>query len=513
MANLFYGGVLLPEIPVIEGYPYTFIRKDETNGYYDLIYSIKKPCYDGTDIGYVTDGTIGTGDTRWYRIEIASASTATVWAFNKTIETWWVINAERTVMWSNVDMPVGSETSTDIYFYASEPTYYGIVDTAVYEVVSDTSIVGSVTADVGDIVLATITARSALTLPESLTLLNTSDAFSSSNQTLSFAYQKITVNGEYSYTIQQASAGRLYLNLIVLRGFADIGYTGKYYNISETEVTSTNPIAPASKDEGDMLIWGCSANLWLNTADYGKWVCTPNDLTIICLDSTTTAPRQANFIDMGKGAVNHTFYPNPDSTGSPCVVDAVELFTEIIVRKYLIADDSKLYTIVDGALSELATTDIVAQTFLDYGVDKIPSSALLIGMTNPKVMLWQEDASKKIPTLTATVTATPTHQTIMSQAIDLMHSSIKGISGMAVDCKGTPIFAVSFDNKATWMMHNGTDWVNVADELTGMTNTELEAITTEQWQPQYELSSNMYIRCTLTDATQSITSVDVSFIN
>ena len=216
---------------------------------------------------------------------------------------------------------------------------------------------------------------------------------------------------------------------------------------------------------------------------------------------------------MGKGAVNHTFCPNPDSTGTPCVVDAVELFAEIIVRKYLIADDSKLYTIVDGALSELATTDIVAQTFLDYGVDKIPSSALLIGMTNPKVMLWQEDTSKKLPTLTATVTATVTHQTIMSQAIDLMHSSIKGISGMAVDCKGTPIFAVSFDNKATWMMHNGTDWVNVADELTGMTNTELEAITTEQWQPQYELSSNMYIRCTLTDATQSVTSVNISFIN
>lgn len=301
MANLFYGGVLLPEIPVIEGYPYTFIRKDETNGYYDLIYSIKKPCYAETNIGYVTDGTIGTGDTHWYRIEIASASTATVWAFNKMFETWWVINAERTVMWSNVDIPIGSETSTDIYFYASEP----------YRVL------------------------------------------------------------------------------------------------------------------------------------------------------------------------------------------------------YLVKADGKLYTVVDDSLSELTTTDIVAQTFLDYGTDEIPN---VTGLSNPEVLCWQ-DREDDFPTLTAIVTATPPYQIIMSQAIDLMHSSIKGIDNVSVDCKGNVLFAVSFDNKATWVKHNGTDWVNVADELTGMTNTELEAITTEQWQPQYELSSNMYIRCTLTDATQSITSVDVSFIN
>lgn len=507
MANLFYGGVLLPEIPVIEGYPNVWIRKNVSTGYYDAVYTASDILW------YYSNGMYPTNESvtiKWYRLAI---SDGTEWVYNRDTTGSFSIDTSRTVFWSCIDIPNGSIGATDIYFYASEPTYYGIVDTAVYEVVSGTSIVGSVTADVGDIVLATITARSALTLPESLTLLNTSDAFSSSNQTLSFAYQKITVNGEYSYTIQQASAGRLYLNLIVLRGFADIGYTGKYYNISETEVASTNPIAPASKDEGDMLIWGCSANLWTNTADYGKWVCTPNDLTIICLDSTTTAPRQANFIDMGKGAVNHTFYPSPNSTGTPCVVDAVELFAEIIVRKYLIADDSKLYTIVDGALSELATTDIVAQTFLDYGVDKIPSSALLIGMTNPKVMLWQEDASKKLPTLTATVTATPTHQIIMSQAIDLMHSSIKGINSITVNCKGDVLFAVSFDNKATWMKHNGTDWVAVSDELTGMTKLEFEAITTEQWQAKYELSSDMYIRCTLTDATQFVTSVNISFIN
>ena len=196
-------------------------------------------------------------------------------------------------------------------------------------------------------------------------------------------------------------------------------------------------------------------------------------------------------------------------------------------HKYLIADEDKLYTVVDGALSELATTDIVAQTFLDYGVDEIPDGELLVGLDNLEVLCWR-DGEDDLPTLTATVTATPHHQMvvsqaivtatppyqiIMSRAIDLMHSSIKGIDSITVDCKGDVLFAVSFDNKATWMKHNGTDWVNVADELTGMTKLEFEAITTEQWQTKYELSSDMYIRCTLTDSTQSVTSVNISFIN
>lgn len=180
--------------------------------------------------------------------------------------------------------------------------------------------------------------------------------------------------------------------------------------------------------------------------------------------------------------------------------------------RYLIRSGTTLYTVVDGVLSELATTDILAQTFLDYGMADIPDSALLLGLSNPEVLYWQ-DSEEDLPTLTATVTATPPHQVIMSQEIDLMHSSIKGISGVVVDCKGTPIFAVSFDNKVTWMKWGGTDWVTVADELTGMTKLELEAITAEQWQAKYELSSDMYIRCTLTDTTQSVTSVNISFIN
>ena len=303
MAKYYYNGVLLPEIPVIEGYPYAWIRKRQVNSCYDLAIADNIYYYSNKKM-YLT------GNEKWYQLSFSESESATEWTYLEDAigSSWWnIVSGEADVMWSNFDIPKNSTTSTDIYFYGSEP------------------------------------------VPE-------------------------------------------------------------------------------------------------------------------------------------------------------------------YIPKYLIKTDDKLYTVVDGALSELATTDIVAQTFLDYGIEDMPDGALLVGLSNPEILYWQ-DSEDDLPTLTATVTATPLHQVIMSKEIDLMHSSIKGIDSITVDCKGDVSFAVSFDNKATWIKHNGTDWVDVADELTGMSKAELEAITTEQWQAKYEVSSDMYIRCTLTDGTQSVTSVNISFIN
>ena len=181
-------------------------------------------------------------------------------------------------------------------------------------------------------------------------------------------------------------------------------------------------------------------------------------------------------------------------------------------RKYLVRSGSALYTVVDGALSELDVTEVTAQVFRDYGIDEPPSGELLIGLSNAEVLYWQ-DSEDELPTVTATLTATPHPQVVISRSIDLMHSSIKGIEKVVVDCKGEPVFAVSFDGKNTWLIHDGTDWVTVDDELAGMTKATFEAITTEQWQTQYEASRDMYIRFALSDVAQSVTSVNVDFVN
>ena len=179
-------------------------------------------------------------------------------------------------------------------------------------------------------------------------------------------------------------------------------------------------------------------------------------------------------------------------------------------QRYLIRNKDTIYTVQNDSLVEVVG-DLNAQLFIDNGVDEIPSGTLLMTLSNPEVLCWTD--AEKLPTLTATVKGIPKPQTVMSKEIDLMHSSIKGINGVTVDCKGDVLFAVSFDKKATWMMHNGTEFVEVSDKLAGMTKTEFEAITAEQWQPKYETSSEMYIRCAILDETQSITTLNIDFIN
>ena len=175
--------------------------------------------------------------------------------------------------------------------------------------------------------------------------------------------------------------------------------------------------------------------------------------------------------------------------------------------KYLLADETKIYTLVDGALSELSATELTADLFNQYGLNDVPEASFILSLVNPKVLCWT--SGSELPTLKATVTATPPTQIVVSQEIDLMHPSIKGIESVTIDCKGEPAFAVSFDNKVTWLVHDGTDWANGG----GMTKAQFEAITTEQWKEKYEVSNTMYIKCTLSDIAQSVTSAYVDFVN
>lgn len=204
-----------------------------------------------------------------------------------------------------------------------------------------------------------------------------------------------------------------------------------------------------------------------------------------------------------------TFYLQED--GSYIVDYAPISLANPYMTKYLVRDNNTIYTVSDNTLVEVSG-EINSNLFIDNGVDDIPDGTLLMTLSNPEVLCWTDGFT--VPLLNATVQGIPPQpQIIVSEKINLMDSSIKGIESVAIDCKGEPVFAVSFDKKATWIMHNGTEWVAVSDEVTGMTKTEFEAITTEQWQAQYEVSSDMYIRCTLLDETQSVTTVSVGFVN
>ena len=318
---------------------------------------------------------------------------------------------------------------------------------------------------------------------------------------LYFAKKKVE-NTTETVTLTQTTTGRIYLVCGEFSGEFDIFMRDDMATIGSGDYKVT-----ANKNNAtDIILYGVTSSYY-QTGSGRAQICTPDDLTK--LQGSNADERLACWFDSGSGAVSHTF-KTAENTGTKyiAIVECVQLIPK--KTKYLIRNNDIVYTVQNDSLVEVVG-DLNAQLFIDNGVDEIPSGTLLMTLSNPEVLAWID--SDKVPTLTATVKGIPEPQIVMSKEIDLMHSSIKGINGVTVDCKGDVLFAVSFDKKATWMMHNGTEFVEVSDGLTGMTKAVFEAITTEQWQPKYEASSEMYIRCILFDETQSITTVNIDFIN
>lgn len=186
---------------------------------------------------------------------------------------------------------------------------------------------------------------------------------------------------------------------------------------------------------------------------------------------------------------------------------------EIVFRKYyLVKSEEKYYTIEGGALTKLADiTALSSDVFLSYGSLEVPTSDILLTLTNPTIYCWTND--EELPTLTATVTATPYPQNVTSKRIDLSHESITGIENMIAECEGELICAVSFDDKQTWKAWNGEVWATLTEDFTGMSKETLESITFEQWNELYSGADSLYIRISLVDTTQSVTEIVVDFSN
>ncbi len=105
-------------------------------------------------------------------------------------------------------------------------------------------------------------------------------------------------------------------------------------------------------------------------------------------------------------------------------------------------------------------------------------------------------------------------QTVTSNAISLEHSSILGIESATAICTGTLSMAISTDGKTSWKAHNGTEWLTLSDDYSGMSKEQLEAITVDQWNEIItDDVDEIYIRIALTDTTQSVEEIIINFAN
>lgn len=217
-----------------------------------------------------------------------------------------------------------SELTNDSGYVSNLPAVQNVVCN---DVDSATTLDTTITCEVGDLILAQIIVRSALTLPTGWTLLRTIPAVDPpTNQTLSFAYKRATSTSE-TLTVTQASAGRIYTNLVRLSNAVSISYIQSCENTGTSikSISSTKPVTP------NMVIWGAASSTWKTASPSGDWTYSPSTLDYYSLPQASKQPRLGTFVD-SSGAGERTFTISYDSSTS-IMCGAVEIVGDEVARK------------------------------------------------------------------------------------------------------------------------------------------------------------------------------------
>lgn len=192
---------------------------------------------------------------------------------------------------------------------------------ACYETTEGTSLTGTLDASAGDWILATVTTRSTTTFPEGWTVLRESTVLNSDafDQRMAFLCKQATADGTESITIEQTSSARIYINMMGFSGVQGFAYHEGTEVYKDTEQVDAVTVARPSYAS---IVWGCSASLWGTSAPYGTWSMSPFESAPICLDGSSTQPRQANFVDEDANATERVF---TTPTTTYFIVDCVEI--------------------------------------------------------------------------------------------------------------------------------------------------------------------------------------------
>ena len=176
------------------------------------------------------------------------------------------------------------------------------------------------------------------------------------------------------------------------------------------------------------------------------------------------------------------------------------------IYKYLVRNDGVLYTVVDGALSEL-TGELTSELFQTSGIGTVPDGALLLPLSAPEVLCWTDAPAPC--TLTATVQGVPTGaHTVTSDHIQVDHPSIYGISSVVATASDGATFLLSFDG-GEWMKYNDGTW-SVSD--IGMTAAEIMAIPYNAWSSVINSAQYMQLKATL-EGVETVTQVVFNYDN
>lgn len=308
---------------------------------------------------------------------------------------------------------------------------------------------------------------------------------------------------------------------------------GYKFTVNENiEVCGLRVMYPSAQ-ETTAHLWDSSGNLIASaniTAIAGEWVESLLNESIVlesgkayyvsCYNTSTRYhASKSNFtfnekITFVAGVYNNTQNAFPRNEEAGNMYPLVDIIIGNLFEKlYLIRVGTELFTKIEGVVTSLGEVEVTSELFLTSGFEEVPVSDDLIGFKNPEVLLWY-NSEDNVPGLTATAIAMPkNNQQIITNAIDLTHSSITGIENAVADCDGELIIAVSFDDKQTWKAWNGETWSLLSEEFSGMNKETLESITLDQWSLLYSGATTMHLRVSLLDTTQVIRTITIDFAN
>lgn len=505
MAKYYYNGVLLPDIPaeVLAEYPYAFLCLNGSEPTYRLVLSKNKYFFQSSD------NTLrpGTNTVQNYWLSTEQLDAGDDWQFRNNSVYYW--NAEQ-AFWANYSLPRGSATSTDVYLRGSHPTLTPIHLTNQWNA-SIANNIAELTMELsgctpGNMLILAYAVRGAdnvVTLSDGWTVLGGGNVIStpeSSYQYVLFAY-KMAESAAETVTISQTEGKRIYAVCSEYFGVAGVKMRRDLAAIG----TSGYTVAGEKTKAKDTMLYA------VTSAYYGSGrnqTVTPTDIDKIEGDSS--AERLACWFDGGLGATSNIFQSYNSTEARDAVLECVQLI--LYDTKYLIRSNSTLYTVADGALSALTETDVTAILFQTYGVNDVPDGSLLATLTDPEVLYWQE-STDDLPTLSLTVKGTPpVPQVVVTDAQDMSDGTILGIESVSIEASADVLWALSFDDGASWKAYDGTQWVTLEQENSGMTAETFQNIPLEAW-AEIVTSDAYRVRFVLMDTTSYVTSLVIHYLN
>lgn len=323
MAKFYYNGTLLPELPsgMLASYPYAFLYINATEPIYRLCMSKSKYFYQSSD------NTIqpGSNTVKNYWLTTDQVLAGDTWVHRDDTVYYWGPPATA-VKWSNYNIPKGSASGTETFFYGSHLTQTPIHivqrwNASIGNNIFELNLTMDGCTPGNTLILAYVTRANdnVITLSDGWTVLgggnNASDP-GDSDQRIWFAYKKVNTASE-SIRITQSIGKRIYT---VCAEYAGVGKVVMRNDLGVIGTTNYTVVGKKTNNNDVMLYavtsayYGSGRNQTVTPADLDK------------LEGDSSAERLACWFDGGLGALSHTFQSFNSTEPRDAVLECVQLF-------------------------------------------------------------------------------------------------------------------------------------------------------------------------------------------